>query len=175
MPISSRTPEGDDNRCPICRKPVVIEPSRPPGDAPCPHCGYLLWFGANSRLLDGSDEELSEREVAGMLTEHPIPPLALGTISESQIFVLFSESMARANTIVPIAMDSEELWVAVARLTLPDELQRTLKASEFLLDRDIRLVQADAEFVREAIERYSALGCTGNQVAECESWWMEVD
>jgi mannitol/fructose-specific phosphotransferase system IIA component (Ntr-type) len=28
----------------MCGKPVVIEPSLPTGDAPCPHCGCLLWF-----------------------------------------------------------------------------------------------------------------------------------
>jgi len=40
----TRTPEGQPHRCPLCGKPVVIEPSHPAGDAPCPHCGCLLWF-----------------------------------------------------------------------------------------------------------------------------------
>ena len=44
MTISSRTPEGEPNRCAICGAVVVIEPSDPAGDAPCPHCGVLLWF-----------------------------------------------------------------------------------------------------------------------------------
>ena len=44
MQPSSRTPEGEPNRCPVCGKDLQIEPSRPPGDAPCPHCGTLLWF-----------------------------------------------------------------------------------------------------------------------------------
>jgi nitrogen PTS system EIIA component len=44
MEPSSRTPEGEPNRCPICGHVVAIELSRPPGDAPCPHCGHLLWF-----------------------------------------------------------------------------------------------------------------------------------
>jgi signal recognition particle subunit SRP54 len=46
MEPSSRTPEGEPNRCPVCGKAVRIDPSRPPGDAPCPHCGHLLWFGS---------------------------------------------------------------------------------------------------------------------------------
>ena len=25
---------------------IRIDPSRPPGDAPCPNCGHLLWFSA---------------------------------------------------------------------------------------------------------------------------------
>ena len=44
MTSSSRTPEGDPNRCPVCGKSLHLEPSVPPGDAPCPHCGSLLWF-----------------------------------------------------------------------------------------------------------------------------------
>ena len=44
MQPSSRTPEGDHNACRICGHAVRIEPSTPPGDAPCPHCGALLWF-----------------------------------------------------------------------------------------------------------------------------------
>jgi hypothetical protein len=42
--IASRTPEGEPNACPICGASVVIEPSLPSGDAPCPCCGVLLWF-----------------------------------------------------------------------------------------------------------------------------------
>ena len=44
MIISSRTPEGLPNRCPICGKNVCIEPSDPARDAPCPYCGHLLWW-----------------------------------------------------------------------------------------------------------------------------------
>lgn len=44
MMPSSRTPEGDRGRCPICRAIVRIEPSLPTRDAPCPCCGSLIWF-----------------------------------------------------------------------------------------------------------------------------------
>lgn len=44
MIIASRTPEGWSNDCPVCGADVVIEPSQPFGDAPCPCCGSLLWF-----------------------------------------------------------------------------------------------------------------------------------
>ncbi len=44
MTISSRTPEGDDNSCPICGRDVCLAPSQPSGDAPCPYCGHLLWW-----------------------------------------------------------------------------------------------------------------------------------
>lgn len=45
MTPSTRTPEGEPNRCPVCGAVVSLDPSRPPGDAPCPNCGHLLWFG----------------------------------------------------------------------------------------------------------------------------------
>jgi acyl carrier protein len=44
MAISSRTPEGVPNVCPVCGSAVTVEPSVPMGDAPCPACGTLLWF-----------------------------------------------------------------------------------------------------------------------------------
>src|SRR5437867_2812044 len=42
--ISSATPEGMPNRCPLCAAAITIEPSLSAGDAPCPNCGSLLWF-----------------------------------------------------------------------------------------------------------------------------------
>lgn len=44
MNVSTRTPEGEPQRCPVCGKALVIEPSRPADDATCPHCGSLVWF-----------------------------------------------------------------------------------------------------------------------------------
>ncbi len=44
MTISSRTPEGQPNHCPVCSAHVCIDPSPLFGDATCPRCGSLLWF-----------------------------------------------------------------------------------------------------------------------------------
>ena len=44
MNISSRTPEGDPARCPMCESEIVIEPSVFLGDGCCPNCGQLIWF-----------------------------------------------------------------------------------------------------------------------------------
>jgi hypothetical protein len=44
MKPSSRTPEGEPNRCPICGNQLCLKPSGPPRDAPCPFCGSLLGF-----------------------------------------------------------------------------------------------------------------------------------
>jgi hypothetical protein len=48
MKPATRTPEGEPGKCPLCGHTVCLEPSRPPGDAPCPHCGNLIWFGPAS-------------------------------------------------------------------------------------------------------------------------------
>ena len=43
--ISTRTPEGFSNHCPVCGHDIRIEPSTVPvRDAPCPQCGCLLTF-----------------------------------------------------------------------------------------------------------------------------------
>jgi PTS system nitrogen regulatory IIA component len=52
MNISSRTPEGLPARCPVCGQDVVVDPSVPPGDATCPHCGSLLWISTDRRVVD---------------------------------------------------------------------------------------------------------------------------
>jgi hypothetical protein len=44
--VSSRTPEGDPNRCAVCGHSCKVEPSSLSPDAPCPSCGHLLWFPA---------------------------------------------------------------------------------------------------------------------------------
>jgi hypothetical protein len=48
--ISSRTPEGDPNRCPLCGHDCRLEPSLGTRDGPCPQCGHLLWFGERTAL-----------------------------------------------------------------------------------------------------------------------------
>jgi signal recognition particle subunit SRP54 len=60
MEPSSQTPEGERSRCPVCGKKVRIEPSRPPGDAPCPHCGHLLWFEPQDLKIDEGESGKQE-------------------------------------------------------------------------------------------------------------------
>jgi len=43
MSISSRTPEGEPNVCPICGHDFAIEPSLDTLDGCCPCCGALVW------------------------------------------------------------------------------------------------------------------------------------
>ncbi len=59
MVISSRTPEGDPNLCPICGHRLKLEPSINTRDAPCPYCGHLLWFVPET----APEKQLAERVV----------------------------------------------------------------------------------------------------------------
>jgi acyl carrier protein len=67
MVISSRTPEGSPNSCPVCGNTVRIEPSIF-GEAPCPCCGHLLWFfvlrGEPVFFLSEESMELREQVLA---------------------------------------------------------------------------------------------------------------
>jgi acyl carrier protein len=64
MVVSSRTPEGCPNYCPVCRKAICVEPSEPFGDATCPNCGTLLWFVAasSSVLYFQGEDAIAVRE-----------------------------------------------------------------------------------------------------------------
>ncbi len=74
MVISSRTPEGSPNRCPVCGKDLRLEPSSPFGDAPCPHCGHLLWFVA----LSADEQRFYDREAG-----EGIRPMLLESVARS--------------------------------------------------------------------------------------------
>jgi hypothetical protein len=62
MVISSRTPEGVPNSCPLCGHQFRIEASQPFGDAPCPACGTLLWF-----VTTEDEQRLLDPEAAGLI------------------------------------------------------------------------------------------------------------
>jgi DNA-directed RNA polymerase subunit RPC12/RpoP len=74
--ISSRTPEGRPNECPVCGHRLRLEPSTvPTADAPCPHCGSLVWFapagGAGRVVADFSGVTVVDSAALGrLLTLH---------------------------------------------------------------------------------------------------------
>ena len=73
MSISSRTPEGQPNRCPLCGNEVCIEPSLPFGDAPCPNCGRLLMFaklGNVTHWYERSPGDDLQQRVLEILARH---------------------------------------------------------------------------------------------------------
>ena len=67
--ISSRTPEGEPNRCPLCGADFDLEPSQPSGDAPCPGCGQLLWWFQRRFHLDDLRNELLHRLIDDLAGE----------------------------------------------------------------------------------------------------------
>lgn len=78
MFISSRTPEGQPNHCPVCQADVCIEPSPLFGDATCPRCGSLLWFFNTPsqsfvRKQAGSDQ-IQERLIAYLAEQLGVEP-----------------------------------------------------------------------------------------------------
>lgn len=84
--VSSRTPEGQPTRCPICGKEVQIDPSLPPGDATCPVCGSILWLDATN-----STKPISPGDVAKRIREtvKEIEELASSHIPESSFWNCF--------------------------------------------------------------------------------------
>jgi len=72
MAVSSRTPEGQPNQCPICDSIFRIEPSSPFGDAPCPSCGTLLWFakqGDDTLFFDSTTAQIKKTRIRQIIAE----------------------------------------------------------------------------------------------------------
>ena len=101
--ISSRTPEGEPNHCPICDGVISIEPSSPVGDAPCPRCGTLLWFvntGGGLRFYDADVVERVRQRLIETIGE------SIGTSDPAEVW----DFLGNADSIdtVEIVMQLEE-------------------------------------------------------------------
>lgn len=59
MHISSSTPEGEPQRCPVCGQETRIELSAVSEDAPCPHCGSLLWITPQRGAVHGRSRQFN--------------------------------------------------------------------------------------------------------------------
>lgn len=94
--ISSRTPEGDPGRCPVCGHDCRVEPSWPTRDGPCPSCGHLLWFDPPDRAvsLDARDVVLRMGEVR----LGPPPDKARRALSRAESAADFEELAQRLMT-----------------------------------------------------------------------------
>ena len=81
MVVSSRTPEGSPNHCPLCQSNIQIEPSLFFGDAPCPNCGTLLWFIQLSPehvyWFEKEPQELKDRIINRIAKLLGVPPETL--------------------------------------------------------------------------------------------------
>ncbi len=99
MVISSRTPEGHPNHCPMCGSDLRIEPSDPPGDAPCPHCGHLLWFDLEDigevQVIRPTENRLEVESLGRLLESVEERPGLRLVIDLSDVQQLSSDTLAR--------------------------------------------------------------------------------
>src|SRR4051812_12774859 len=117
--ISSRTPEGVPNHCPVCDALIVVEPSQPPGDAPCPHCGTLLWYGrstAGARLHRSEEVAPVKDRIVAILCEHLGVNQEQATLATSFVEDLGADSL----DIVELVMELEEEFQEEFQVTIPD-------------------------------------------------------
>jgi DNA-directed RNA polymerase subunit RPC12/RpoP len=115
MPISSRTPEGDPNYCPICGNNIRIEPSTTPTrDAPCPHCGHLLLFASHTMefttcrpLLPKSFE--GEVLEAGRERFGAIPPALIRPLLEA-VAIIVTQQKLREHVDLDVLLPPAKDW-----------------------------------------------------------------
>ncbi|MEM9660399.1 MAG: phosphopantetheine-binding protein [Planctomycetota bacterium] len=107
MSISSRTPEGEPNRCPVCLASIVIEPSSVFGDAVCPRCGSLLWFlnlPTEARVFERSDSDEVRNRVAAIVARQ----LGVDPRRVEENEALLNGLGADSLDVVELVMDLEE-------------------------------------------------------------------
>jgi len=113
--ISSRTPEGRPNHCPVCGAEIRIEPSQPAGDAPCPQCGVLLWFRGSTEGVHCYEASLIEsirERLASFVGQMPGVDPQLAT--DSQTF-LEETLVAESVEAVELVMELEhEFGIAIS-------------------------------------------------------------
>ena len=116
MIVASRTPEGSPNHCSVCGAEVVLEPSRPPGDAPCPNCGSLLWFSDS-----GFVEEALHRVAEGPSLHNLLLSLGLQSLLASPD--IMGDSMLK-NAFAQLMLDG------LAESESVDSLTHVLKSND---------------------------------------------
>jgi acyl carrier protein len=133
MTVSSRTPEGVPNHCPICDAVLCLEPSDPAGDAPCPCCGSLLWFVQTS-----SGVRFHDAEATAPIRERLIEMLAahLGVRKEamSRPASFIEEVGADSLDIVELVLELEEEF----DITIPEDEAAEIKTVGDALDCILR-------------------------------------
>jgi hypothetical protein len=159
MEPSSRTPEGEPNRCPICGNDLQIEPSRPPGDAPCPHCGYLLWFQAPTRRPDDRLIEHTRRQIQSLVQE--IAQLSNQSLARDQYY---GEFLGRV--VAALAAVRGAVW------TLNDDGRLALR---YQLNLATVNLGDEESLTRHSLLLYHALGCSQGTVVAPHSGFGDDD
>jgi acyl carrier protein len=131
--ISSRTPEGAPNHCPVCDSEIRIEPSQPAFDAPCPKCGTLLWFlktSACTRIYETEAIAPIRDKIVDRISERLGIPKEQVLRSTSFIEDVGADSL----DIVELVMELEEEF----EISVPDDEAQRIKTVQDALDYIIR-------------------------------------
>jgi hypothetical protein len=140
MEIPSRTPEGDSHHCPVCGKGLRIEPSTvPTPDAPCPHCGALLWFVKSPKGPQTSLEE-SRKAIARLLKE-------VAQLSETRLAPVEYYPRFLRRLLAPLAAPAGAVWLRKAQGAW--ELQAEINLGQVGLDRTENGRQMHDELLRQ--------------------------
>jgi acyl carrier protein len=131
--VSSRTPEGEPNLCPVCRTLIRVGPSTRFDDAPCPNCGVRLWLLRTSdgvRLYETNRIAAVRERAANILTR------GLGASWEqSGRSASFHEDVgADALDMVELVMELEDEF----NITIPDFEAERIRTMADLMDWLIR-------------------------------------
>jgi acyl carrier protein len=131
--VSSRTPEGEPNLCPVCGALICVEPSTPSCDGPCPSCGVLLWFLRTStgvRLYEINRIAAVRERIANILAR----TLHVGKEELERRVRSFEELRMDSLDIVELVMELEE----ELGFTIPDAEARRLRTVADLVDWLVR-------------------------------------
>ncbi len=131
--ISSRTPEGLPNHCPLCGARVCVEPSRPAGDAPCPGCGTLLWF-----LRTSAGVQCYEAKGAAPVWQR-IAEILCANLGINRESIADPETLLRGRRldsidVLELIMELEEEF----EVTVPDDQAEQVRTVADAVDRIVR-------------------------------------
>ncbi len=125
MSISSRTPEGLPSHCPLCGGETNLEFSDPAGDAPCPHCGHLLWMSG----------QMLRRVQVLIATQLGATPDKVTVDTPLSLTGLGADSL---DTVELVMMFEEELEVTIPDVAAESAELKTVGDLVRLLERDQR-------------------------------------
>ncbi|HYV39480.1 MAG TPA: hypothetical protein VE988_27570 [Gemmataceae bacterium] len=141
MSNASCTPEGVPHRCPVCGKTPTVDPSSfPTPDAPCPHCGSLLWFTNRPGLA-----KEARLEVVRLAAE-------IGRLSEENLdqTTYYGEFLQRL--LVAMAAPAGAIWVLTDDGQLMLEYQINMRAA-LVSPQNVKDQQSHDELLREVLAK----------------------